>query len=408
MSTTRILLALATTALTTTLTAQTPPRVLALTENLPQLAQIDLPTCTATVCNPPLGPAITPYAGGTAHDPRDRHTWISDGVQLMKVDPRNGCTPLCTPFVPPFVTSAVLITGLAVNEELQRLYISYSDNRIATFNAVGCAISPVSSCFAAVPTNHIISGLATDDLNQEIYYASGPWSGALPVPFAQLYRASQFAPCAPLCPPMSIPDCSGALLREVTGLGYDSCNRELFVSDHFQVIALTNTFFCAPTITQCCFQVIPSGDRITGLCVLPSTEVPFGNMCFGGTSPVCPTMAHTLRGDPTLGNLGFALDLQNAPANSIAYLFMGLGPCGGPGTTFSGLLCNFLYPTSYMGATFTGGTIGCTGSASIPFPLPNMPFLCGLTLSSQYIGQIPPTWSGNYVSNCLSWTITGN
>ncbi|MCA8944321.1 MAG: hypothetical protein KDB80_17275 [Planctomycetes bacterium] len=396
-------------ALSATLSAQSPTRILALTENIPQLSQIDINTCTEVPCNPPLGAAVAPWAGGTAHDPRDRMTWISDGLVLMKVDPRGGCTPICTPFTPPFVTPGVEITGLAVNEELQRLYISYSDNRIATFSAVGCALTYVSDCVVPVPPNHIIAGLATEDTTQEIYYASSAWLGPSSAPFSLLYRASQFSPCVPLCTPFQIPDCtSGAFFRLVTGLGFDSCTRELHVTDGWQITSVTNLWTCAPFITQCCPQVITSGDTMTGLCVLPSTEVPFGNMCFGGTSAVCPGMRHVLRGDPTIGNLGFALDLINAPGGSIAYLFLGLGPCSSfAGTTFSGLICANLYPTSFIQAVFVPGT-GCSGNVSIPFPLPNIPFFCGITLSSQFIGQIPAAWSGSYVSNCLSWTITGN
>lgn len=399
---------LAITALAAGLAAQTPPRILALTENAPVLAQIDA-TCNVTSCTPPLGPAITPWAGGTAHDPRDRNTWISDGLVLRKVDPRGGCVPSCPVITPAFATAATPITGLAFNEELQRLFISYSNNRIAWFNAAGCTLAYLGDCFVPVPVNHVLTALATEDATQEIYYSSSPFLGGLPNPDSLVYRASQFAPCAPLCPPFRVPDCTpGVFTRLITGLAFDSCTRELHITDGWSVTSVTNTWFCQPTITACCpAPVITSGDRMTGLCVLPSTEVSVGGNCFSGTSPVCPTMKHVLRGDPTLGNLGFALDLVDAPAGSIAYVFFGLGGCVPPGTTFSGLICAPVLPPTFYSAMFTVGA-GCNATASIPFPIPNIPFFCGITISSQYIGQMPPSWAGSYVSNCLTWSISAS
>ncbi len=383
--------------------AQTPPRILALTEATPFLAQIEPTTCNMNVCTPPFSPAVAPYAGGTAHDPRDRMTWISDGVMLMKVNARGTCAPSCPPITAPGLVAGSVVTGLAFNEETQQLFISYSDNRIATFFAVGCTYTFLSQCTPSVPPNHAISALATDDATGEIYYASSAWFGASSVPFGQIYRAPQSSPCTPVCPAFPVDDCTGILMFEITGMSYDSCRRELAVTDGLSLVGVTNTFLCQPLILWCCAPLAVLGERITGLCQLPSTEVSGGNACVSGTAPPCPGQ-HVLGGDPTIGNLGFSLDLINAPSG-LAVLFLGLGPCAGPGTNY-GILCNNVLPP-YFNSTLTSGP-PCGATASIPFPLPNLTVLCGITLCSQYAGLVPPGVSGTFVTNHLSWTITSS
>ena len=56
----------------------------------------------------------------------------------------------------------------------------------------------------------------------------------------------------------------------------------------------------------------------------------------------------------------------------------------------------------------TGGTGGCTGTLQIPLPIPLDPALCGGTLSSQCFGLCPQAPFGTFVSNCLSWQVTGS
>ena len=101
--------------------AQTTPEVLALTDAAPLLARIDTTSCTVSVCAPAIAPAVPPYAGGVAHDPRDRATWLSNGTDLCKVDARTGCATVCASFPAPNLSAGTYVTGLAFNEQTQRL-----------------------------------------------------------------------------------------------------------------------------------------------------------------------------------------------------------------------------------------------------------------------------------------------
>lgn len=387
------------------LLAQAPSKVIGVTDTTPLLAQFD-PLCNPTACVPGLPSTTIPWAGGTAHDPRDRATWISNGPLLMKVDPRAGCAVRCAPFTPPLLPAGQVVTGLAYNEFTGRLFMSYSDNRILTFAASGCTLSFLSQCSPVLPNNHVISGLATDDSTGRIFYGTGPWLGASTQPFGLVFVAPQSSPCAPTCQ-FPVIECTGAPMRAVTGMGYDACAGELYATDGMLIQTVTNTTACPPLSTGCCPAIASLGERLIGLCVLPATETSSGPTCFGGTSPSCVGMRHVLGGDPTIGNLAFALNLVNAPASSFAHVFIDVGPCISPGNTFSGLLCSGMMPTLYFNTAPTGGT-GCGGFASIPLPIPNVVALCGIMLSSQYAGNVPPGWSGNFVSNCLTWVISAS
>jgi len=116
-----------------------------------------------------------------------------------------------------------------------------------------------------------------------------------------------------------------------------------------------------------------------------------------------------VRGDPAIGNFGFALDLIGAPSGTFAFLRFNAGACL-PGTNFGGVLCDFVPFSNLASCSFvpTGGTTGCSGSASCPLPLPALGALCGITLSTRWFGIEIPTITNNYVSNCLTWTISGS
>ena len=381
--------------------AQTPSQILALTDSGPVLAQIDPGNCNVAICPPAIGTAVTPWAGGVAHDPRDRSTWLSDGLSMVKVDARLGCNTVCGPFPAPNLSPGVVVTGLACNEELQLLFVSRSDNTIYTYAYSGCTLTFQSSCTLTVPTNHIVSGLATDDAQHFLFYSTSPWLG--PGPATQIVVAFQAAPCVPLCTPMPVNDCSGAPVAFVTGLGFDPCSGTLEITDGVQVISSLYIHPCVLVPIHCCPGV--PGARLVGLCVLPATEVSSGPTCFNGSAPGCLAMQHVLRGDPAIGNLGFALDLVNCPASSIAMCFIDIGN-GCNNANYS--LCS-LMPTVPLWASmqFVPGS-GCNGFASMPLPLPNAPAVCGMILSTRWAGwMVPGGPADHYVSNCLTWMITG-
>ncbi len=386
--------------------AQTPSRVLALTNNTPALAQIDDGTCTGTRCPVGLPPVtgVARWAGGTAHDPRDRTTWVSTGTWMRKVNARTGCAPACPAFPVPDLLPGQVLTGLAFNEWTGQLFVSHSDNRILTYDATGgCGLTLNSVCTVTVPPNHVISGLATDDTTNRIFYATGAWLGPLPDPEGFVYTAMQATPCTPICPEFTVSDCSGPN-PFVTGLAFDACDASLHATNGRSISTYTMPA-CAPTYVGCCTP-FSANEMLIGLCVLPSTEVRTGNVCFNGTAGPCPGMAHMLGGDPTVGNIAFSLDLVNAPANTWA--FININVAGGclPGVNY-GILCTDVPAANFAWFLWTGGGVGCTGSVSNPLPIPPMSALCGLVISSRYWGiDGPPV--NNYVSNCLTWMISAS
>ncbi|MEZ5967137.1 MAG: hypothetical protein R3F56_25100 [Planctomycetota bacterium] len=357
--------------------------------------------CGGTACPSPLPPSTLRYAGGTAHDPRDRQTWISNGTLLAKIDPRStSCAVTCAPFPAPDLVPGEVVTGLACNEQTGRLFVSHSDNRILTYDAVSCALTLVSTCSLSVPANHIVSGLATDDVNGLLFYATSPWLGpGLP---PEVTTALQASPCSPTCPPFNVPACNGPV-QFVTGLGFDPCRSVLHVTDGAALFRI-RVVGCTQTFLNCCYASL-SGPQI-GLCFLPSTEVSSGNVCFTGSVTPCSAMAHTLVGDPTIGNLGFGLALDNAPAGTLAIVNLNVGGCA-PSTTY-GVLCTGVpsFWFAFGWTPSTGGT-GCGGSAFWPVPLPPSPTLCGVQLSTRWFG-VAGALTNNYVSNCLTWAISGS
>ena len=123
-------------------------------------------------------------------------------------------------------------------------------------------------------------------------------------------------------------------------------------------------------------------------------------------------MVHGLVNDPNVGNAAFALGLQGAPASSLAWCIVGVGPCG-PGTTVYPL-CGPVYTPGILGTigpVFTTFGLGCSGSAQFALPLPLIPSLCGSIVSSQCAILCPGTSTtmpfGTSLSNCITFLLQG-
>lgn len=155
----------------------------------------------------------------------------------------------------PNLPLGVVVTGLACNEETQRLFISHSNNVIHTYGAVGCSLTLQSSCTLTLPSNHMVTGLATDDANQLIFIGSSPWNG--PGPVSEVNIALQAAPCAPVCFPTQVVDCSGFNVPFITGLGYDPCRQSLIVSDLSQVTVMQDLHPCGGFLPLNCCSGVP-------------------------------------------------------------------------------------------------------------------------------------------------------
>ncbi|MGE3880729.1 MAG: hypothetical protein AB7I19_16840 [Planctomycetota bacterium] len=388
--------------------APPPPRVVGL--NLGGVAFTQDPgTCAVQSC--PMGaiipPAPTPLAGGVAHDASDGGTWITNGNLLVKIDMRAQCVPLCPPQAMPLTPGATFATGLAFSEASQTLWASYDNNTIARLGVAGCAVNLAGFCAAPTALNHMITALATDDVQGTVYYGTTPLAGATTV-FGVVQVAPMTAPCTPICR-FGIPDCTGALLGRMLGLGFDPCQNGLFGTDGGQLsgVRVVNCAVVGPL--GCCPAAAAS--PIIGLDVLPSHAVRMGLSCTQGACPSCPAMRHDTIGDPTIGNPSFALTLQNAPASSVAILVLSIGShCTPPGFAF--FFCGPLLtppPFTTVGGFPTGGGAGCTGGVIFPLALPANPALCGIPMSSQWVGFCSPAVAtDNFVSNCLSWTIGGS
>lgn len=404
----RSLLLLAAIAAPGTLEAQGPPRVVGITA-VPNLRAQNPFTCATAFCGAvPMGAPVAPLAGGTAHDAADGATWITNGVVLAKVDFR-ACAVRCAPQPMPMPPGATFATGLAYDEQTRTLYATYDNNVIAWFGQPAtavCVLAPIAFCVPPIAAGHMLSGIATDDLGGNIFYASSPAPGG--PAFGMVYQAPLAAPCAPFCR-FPIPGCGGLLLPQITGLGWESCRRILYSTDGPTVVGVTLQPNCQVQPVSCCPG--PAAAPYAGLCVLPTDNVPLGPNCTQGVCPVCPTMRHDTIGDPVIGNPTFALTLQNAPANSVAILVLSFGNyCAGPGLPL--FFCSPLLtplPVATFGGFPTGPGVGCSGGVVFPLGIPANPALCGMPMSSQWVGICPGNpLIDNFTTNCLSWTITGS
>lgn len=418
MNTLRLSLASGLLALVAPLAAQSGVEVIGTTDITPLVLTQDQATCRLQRCLPNvIGPALTPFAGGTAHDPIARATWITDGARLAKVDSRNQCRVVCPPQPVPNLGGNVVATGLAFNEQTRQLFICRSDNLITVYQVSGygaaggngCQLTLVSRCIAPVPNGHVLTGIATDDVRGLVFYASMPaTTPALTPPI--LFSAPQSAPCQTTCR-YQVVDCAGNVLRAITGVGFDPCRSVVYTTDGSQVVgSRIDPVNCLINPVSCCASAV-TAERFTGLCVLPEAEQSTGRSCTGGACATCTALQHVLGGDPVVGNAAFSLDVINAPSNSSAYLTLNVGSCTTTGPTFG--FCGPLLagPSPLIIGPFAtgGGGAICGGSASFGLSIPSNVSLCGVGFATQYVGLcLTAVGPGTWVSNCLSWTITGS
>lgn len=119
-------------------------------------------------------------------------------------------------------------------------------------------------------------------------------------------------------------------------------------------------------------------------------------------------MNHDTVGDSVLGNSDFALRLANAPAGSLAWCFVGAGPCWLPGAAVPPL-CGLVHLPNVLGtlgANFVPGGAICA-STDFALPLPSAAALAGAVLSSQCLVFCPAGVGGFGLSHCLSFELQG-
>ena len=381
--------------------AQTPQRLIGFTNTGNVLMQ-DVVTCSPSGCNPlGIGAPTNPFWGGTAYDPTTRSAWISDGLLLAKVDPRTPCTPTCPVLPFPNTSPNNPVTGLAFNEVTNTVFVTDASGVIRWYSvAGGCQLSIIGRCIAPVPLGMRLTGCATDDVQGRIFYcATNGVAGGM------VFVAPQTNPCAVVCS-FPVTTCGANLMGPLQGLAFDPCTSSVWATDGRLSTQRPVSASCAvgPEL-QCCVNPTLSG--YTGLCLVPATEASAGVNCQDASCATCPTMEHSLFGDPTIGNPSFALALEDAPSGSSAFLFFNIGACTGPGVLSPPLCGPLLVPVAPPPGSFGPlpvPGVGC-GDIVVPVTLPLFPAICGLTFSTQWVGICPT--GGTFSTNCVSWTISG-
>ena len=393
--------------------AQTPPELIGLSAAAAttRVVRQDWTDCTTTGCATLLAAPTAANAGGTAYDATRGVVWIANGLLLEAVDPVS-CRVVCGPQSLPATGAGVRITGLAVVEAAGVMLVAASDNSILEYR-LACPISTlVRRCDAtpALPSGHSIGGIATDDVGDLVAFSSSDFQNPA-APGNVIHVARRGAPCSPICR-IPVPACGTTRLGPLTGVAFDPCRNVLWATDGSATVGLRigGPALCGPVQqVQCCD--FPGPGRFVGLAVAPSRATAVGTNCTSQGCPNCPQMAHRSVGDAALGNPSFALELVNAPAGARVAMWINAGPCnpGGPIVPpFCGPVLVPIAPPPVVVSLGTGPGLGCSGAVQVPLPIPLDPALCGGVLSSQCFGICTTGLVGTFVSNCLSWQVTGS
>ena len=208
------------------------------------------PLCPHLTCKTglPAAPVVFPPPGGTAYDSRQGVVWSTTGTALeAELDPTKfpGCNIVCQQTTAPLCPQADYVTGMAFMDSgtvtgpppgvpgpRGRLYYLYNNNTLGWEDTSGCVRGNFQCCdlSPSLPPGTTVSGLATDDLRRLIFVGANPNPG-LGLP-ATVYIFDEF--CVPLCSVPLLPDpnvCPVGPLQVITGLAYDACKEQLYVTD---------------------------------------------------------------------------------------------------------------------------------------------------------------------------------
>jgi hypothetical protein len=349
----------------------------------------------------PSGAGLPPTAGGAGWDAMRSGAWISNGQFVACVD--DACNYLCTPGVIPGMPGGVFAVGMEVVTRTQELWVLDSADNLRVFNLT-CPPTPTSVCAVAFVNPFVSGGLAVDDLNGVVFYSRfNPATGQ-----NQIAYATAANPCAPVAL-LPVAPCA-APAGAFTGLAVDSVDQVIYATDGQRLVAIDYVVTPAGTVVftnvNCC-PPMAGLDPLTGLAVRPGRATPTGAPCNAGTCPACP-MVQSTDGDSVLGNANFGLQLNGAPAGSLAWCLIGDGPCMPVGPVVPPLCgqAHTLPLLGILGANFVGGA-GCAGQTTFALPLPPNASLGGLVLSSQCFVWCPAGVGGTAMSQCLSFELQG-
>lgn len=388
--------------------AQSPNHLVGITRIASDLRHVAETACAQlAVCTPvgfPSGAGNPPDAGGTAWDARHSGAWITDGRFLACID--DTCNYLCGPLPVPGLPGGVVLTGLEVVEASNELWATDDLGNLRRYDLSACPPTAIPGCQIAFANPGAATGLAVDALNGLVFYARYDPIAAMNfltvAPLATPCLPVQFVPLPPCFTP----------LDALRGLAVDAVAQRLYATDgqrlaHYDYAPMPGSMV-AITGVQCCPPLALAVDPLVGLAVRPGRATAVGAPCTNGSCFAC-AMTQSTRGDSVLGNADFALRLDAAPPGSLAWAFVGTGPCLPVGFPLPPL-CGMVHLPNILGTIGAnlvpvGG--GCAAT-SFPLALPNAPGLAGLVLSSQCLVMCPQAAGGYGMSPCLSFELQAN
>ncbi|MBL8755345.1 MAG: hypothetical protein JNK15_18745 [Planctomycetes bacterium] len=390
--------------------AQSPGHLVGLTKVASDLRHVSSTACgVLATCAPagfPSGVAQPAMAGGTAWDAAHSGAWITDGSFLACVD--DACAYKCAPVAVPGLPGGVVLTGLEVVDKLNQLWATDSAGNLRRFDLSACPPVALAPCAIAFANPFETTGLAVDELRGLVFYGRhDPVTGA-----NFLTVALEALPCSPT-QLLNLPVCAAPMLG-LRGLAVDAGQQRLFWTDGSRigqfdyVPSPVAPGIVALTGFQCCPPPAVAVDPLVGLAVRPGRATSTGVSCTNGTCAACP-MTHATVGDSVLGNLSFALRLDNAPPGSLAWCFVGAGACQPAGVPLPPL-CGFVHLPNVLG-TLGANPLpigGVCSSTDFPLALPAAVGLAGALLSSQCLVLCPGGVGGFGLSHCLSFELQAN
>ena len=387
--------------------AQTEPELIGLTATSPLIVRQSMASCTTLSCAAAISPATAGPVGGTAYDATKAGVWVSNGPTFGQFDPLT-CAVLCPlTAAPPGST----ITGLAVHERDRVLLMTTTTKTLFEMSLTCPLPSPMTGCDLAplVPARHFIGGLAVDDVDDLVFFSSSVFAPTMP-PANLLHVMTRPPECRLLCS-IPVPTCAGTALGPITGVAYDTCAGEVWLTDGFKTLGLSiDVARCSVSEVKCC----PPGmtEPYVGLCIRPSHAEIVGVSCTSmATCVSCPIMIHGAFGDAAVGNSTFKLTLDHAPTSAPTVMLLNAGKCALPGLALPAFCGPLLVPFGPSALVVLGpfGSAGppCTSSIVVPMPVPPVRALCGAVLCSQFAGFCGGG-GGTFVSNGLSWMVSGS
>jgi len=369
----------------------------------PVLASQSLCLPSVRRCSPLLAPPATPFAGGTAYDPRRQVVWDTDGTQLggwLLLVSAPCSTPHCRPGPAP-VPAGALATGLAFDETRDALWMVDSSPSLSLLRLTSAASCPTltarCSLAGVIPPTHVPGGLAFSENRQLVLWSSSVFGAGAPANI--VYVAAAANPCVVTCriTLFGTVGCGGGPLGPIVGMAYDDCTDRIYVTDGSKVLRARFVPPCGALEFECCAAAVVA--PYYGLDLEADHPASIGRACLQASCGTCTGLALGAVGDPALGNAGFALRVRGAPVGALAVLALHPGPCAAGLPLWCGLYHPAAIPPAVTLALPLAGAGTCGAEGEVPLPVPMAPWLCGAKLCAQAAIFCVP--SGHGLTNAL-------